>query len=365
MKAAVFDEFGDPDVLQIRQVPRPVPRSRAGAGAGAGGGAGGGAGAGAGAEVLVRVGASALNHLDLWLRRGLPIETTMPHIGGSDIAGTIVPGASAGAWAGNGAGVGVRVVVDPSVSCGTCEWCLAGEEPLCVDYKILGEHLNGGFAEYVVVPAANVLEIPDSMSFEEAAAAPLVYLTAWRGLISRGRLKSGQSVLITGASGGVATAAIQIAKMIGARVYAVTRGEHVERVSALGADVVYDREAGAFAKQLWADTGKRGVDVVFDSTGEALWAQNVRSLARGGRLVVYGATAGPAAQIDLRVVFWKQIEIVGTTMANRQEFGEVMKQVFSGALKPVIDSVMPLEQIREAHERLERGDAFGKIVIVP
>ena len=351
MKAAVFDEFGGPEVLRIEQVPVPVP--------------------GAG-EVLIRVGASALNHLDLWLRRGLPIDTTMPHIGGSDIAGTLAgagpgPVGGAGFRAGerDGAGVGARVVVDPSVSCGRCEWCLAGEGPLCVEYRILGEHLNGGFAEYVVVPAANLLPIPDSMSFEEAAAAPLVYLTAWRGLITRGRLAAGHSVLVTGGSGGVATAAIQIAKMIGAKVFAVTSTAYVERVRALGADVVYDRDAGDFSKQLWKDTGKRGADVVFDSTGEALWAQNVRSLARGGRLVVYGATTGHAASIDLRAVFWKQIEIIGTTMANREEFREVMTHVFSGALKPVVDRVMPLVQIREAHDLLELGEVFGKIVVVP
>src|SRR5687768_12370719 len=236
MKAAVFDEFGGPEVLRIDRVPVPVP---------------------AAGEVLVRVRASALNHLDLWLRRGLPIETTMPHIGGSDIAGEV---AGAGA-----AKVGVRVVVNPSVSCGKCEWCVRGEEPLCVDYKILGEHLNGGFAEYVAVPAANVLPIPDSMSFEEAAAAPLVYLTAWRGLMTRGRLKPGETVLVTGASGGVATAAIQIAKHAGAKVFAVTSTKHVERVRALGADVVYDRTTAPFSKQLWTDTGKRGVDLILDS----------------------------------------------------------------------------------------------------
>jgi NADPH:quinone reductase-like Zn-dependent oxidoreductase len=343
MKAAVFDEFGGPEVLRIERVPVPVPDP---------------------GEVLVRVRASGLNHLDLWLRRGLPIETTMPHIGGSDIAGEVM-GVGAGAGTGVGVGVGTRVLVNPSVSCGDCEWCDRGEEPLCADYKIIGEHLNGGFAEYVVVPAANLLAIPDSMSFEDAAAAPLVYLTAWRGLMTRGRLKPGETVLVTGASGGVATAAIQIAKYAGAKVLAVTSTTHVERVRALGADVVYDRTNGEFSKQLWTDTGKRGVDVVLDSTGEALWAQNVRSLARGGRLVVYGATTGPKAELDLRVVFWKQIEIIGTTMSNRTEFGEVMTHVFSGALKPVIDTVMPLEQIREAHERLERGDAFGKIVLIP
>lgn len=331
MKAAVFDEFGGPEVLRIENVPKPV--------------------AGAG-EVLIRVRAASLNHLDLWVRRGIPIETTMPHIGGSDIAGEVED-------------TGTRVVVNPSVSCGECEFCRRGDDVLCARYRIIGEHLNGGFAEYVAVPAANLLEIPHGMSFEQAAAAPLVFLTAWRGLVTRGRLGAGERVLITGASGGVASAAVQIAKHVGARVHAVTTTDNVERVRALGADVVYDRTTQDYAKQLWADTGKRGVDVVFDSVGEAQWAQNVRSLARGGRLVVYGATTGYKAELDLRVVFWKQIEVIGTTMANRTEFETVMKLVFAGRLRPVIDRVFALDDIREAHERLEEGAQFGKIVIVP
>lgn len=331
MKAAVFDEFGGPEVLRIENVPKPV--------------------AGAG-EVLIRVRAASLNHLDLWVRRGIPIETTMPHIGGSDIAGEVED-------------TGTRVVVNPSVSCGECEFCRRGDDVLCARYRIIGEHLNGGFAEYVAVPAANLLEIPHGMSFEQAAAAPLVFLTAWRGLVTRGRLGAGERVLITGASGGVASAAVQIAKHVGARVHAVTTTDNVERVRALGADVVYDLTTQDYAKQLWADTGKRGVDVVFDSVGEAQWAQNVRSLARGGRLVVYGATTGYKAELDLRVVFWKQIEVIGTTMANRTEFETVMKLVFAGRLRPVIDRVFALDDIREAHERLEEGAQFGKIVIVP
>jgi NADPH:quinone reductase-like Zn-dependent oxidoreductase len=340
MKAAVFDKFGGPDVLRIDDVPTPEPRA---------------------GEVLVRVRAAALNHLDLWLRRGLPIDTTMPHIGGSDIAGEV---AAVGAGVA-GVKVSARVIVDPSLACGECEWCRVGEESLCTQYKIIGEHVNGGFAEFVAVPASNLFPIPRGYSFELAAAAPLMFLTAWRGLISRGRLKPRQSVLITGASGGVATAAIQIAKHIGARVYALTTAENIERVHELGADVVYDRTVGDFSKQLWGETGKRGVDVIFDSVGEALWPQLVRCVARGGRLVIYGATTGHNAPLDLRLVFWKQIEIIGTTMANRSEFEEVMRLVFTGALKPIIDSVLPLDRIREAHERLERGEQFGKIVLVP
>lgn len=339
MRAAIFDEFGGPEVLRIAEVATPEP--------------------GAG-EVLVRVRAAALNHLDIWVRRGLPIETTMPHIGGSDIAGEV-----AAVGAGVGVEVGTRVVVDPSVGCGRCEWCRAGEVPLCVDYKIIGEHTQGGFAEYVVVPAANLYPIPDDYPFEEAAAAPLVFLTAWRGLISRGRLRAGEDVLVTGASGGVSTAAIQIAKLAGARVFAVTTTENVERVRGLGADVVYDRNEVDFSREIWRDTGKRGVDLILDSVGSATWKQNLRAVARGGRLVVYGATTGPIGETDLRVVFWKQAEIIGTTMSNRREFETVMKLVFRGELRPVVDVVWPLDRIREAHERVEAGEQFGKVVLVP
>lgn len=302
-----------------------------------------------------------MNHLDLWVRRGLPIETTMPHIGGSDIAGVVAelgPGV-------HGVEVGTRVVVNPSLWCGRCEWCHAGQESMCVRFRLIGEHTQGGFAEYVAVPATNLYPIPDDCPFEKAAAVPLVFQTAWRGLITQGRLRAGMDVLITGASGGAATAAIQIAKHAGARVFAVTTAENVERVKALGADVVFDRKAVDFSQEIWKATGKRGVDVIFDSVGVATFAQNLRALTRGGRLVVYGATTGPNGAVDLRNLFWKQFEIVGTTMASRSEFEAVMKLVFRGAFEPVIDVVWPLDRVREAHERLERGEQFGKIVLVP
>ena len=340
MKAAIFHEHGDASVLRIEDVPPPVA---------------------APGEVLVRVKAAALNHLDIWTRKGLPMEITMPHIGGSDVAG-VVEDLGDGV---TGVQLGTRVVINPSLSCGQCEWCRAGEAPLCVDYKILGEHTNGGFAELVAVPAMNLFPIPTDFPFEDAAAAPLAYLTAWRALTSRGRLRKGNTVLITGASGGVATAAIQIAKHLQATVYALTTGDNVERVRALGADVVYDRNEGDFSKRIWKDTNKRGVDVVLDSVGEAIWKQCVRALARGGRLVSYGGTTGPKAELDIRVLFWKQIEVLGSTMSNRSEFEEVMRLVFSGALNPVVDTVMKLDDIRAAHERLERGQQFGKIVVKP
>ena len=342
MRAAIFSEFGGPDVVRLADVDRPVP--------------------GAG-EVLIEVRAAAMNHLDLWVRRGLPIETTMPHIGGSDVAGVVVelgPGAEA-----EGARVGQRVVVDPSIACGECEWCRRGEEPLCVTYRILGEHTQGGFAELVLAPARNLYVIPDDYPFERAAAAPLAFLTAWRALASKGRVGRGDRVLVTGASGGVATAGIQIAKLLGATVYATTSTAHVERVRALGADVVYDRLAGDYSRELWRDTEKRGVDVVLDSVGSVAWASHVRALGRGGRIVVYGATTGHEARLDLRQVFWKQLEVLGSTMANRDEFRQAMEHVFAGRLAPVVDSVLPLERARGAHERLEAGQAFGKIVLTP
>ncbi|HEV2735539.1 MAG TPA: zinc-binding dehydrogenase, partial [Longimicrobiaceae bacterium] len=300
--------------------------------------------------------------LDLWVRRGIPIETTMPHVGGSDVAGTVEE-------LGEGVGrvaVGERVVVNPSLSCGHCEWCAAGEVPLCPEYRILGEHTDGGFTEFVAVPAASVCPIPDGLSFEAAAALPISYMTAWRAVVGRGRVRPGEDVLVLGASGGTASAAVQIAKLAGARVFAVTSGaENVARVRALGADVVYDRDRVDFSRQVFQDTGKRGVDVVVENVGEATWKGSVRALARGGRLVCYGATTGPRGDIDLRVLFWKQVEIIGTTMASRPEFEAMLRAVFRGDLVPVIDSVMPLDRAREAHERLEAGGQFGKIILVP
>jgi NADPH:quinone reductase-like Zn-dependent oxidoreductase len=312
-------------------------------------------------EVRLRVAASAMNHLDLWVRRGLPIETPMPHIGGSDVAGVVDV-------VGDGvAGVepGGRYVVDPSLSCGACPWCRRGEAPLCDEYRILGEHTQGGFAEYVVVPAANLFPVPAGYPMEQAAAAPLVFLTAWRALMTRGRLQAGETVLVTGASGGVATAAIRIAKHVGARVLAVTTGANVDRVRAIGADVVYDREQVDYGREVWSDTDKRGVELILDSVGAATWRHNVRAAARFGRIVVYGATTGPKLETDGRVLFWKQLDILGSTMSNRREFEDVMGLVFSGALEPVVDVVLPLEQARAAHERLEAGAQFGKVILVP
>ena len=340
MKAAVFHANGGPEVLRIEE----IPDSRPGPG-----------------HVRIRVKAAALNHLDLFVRRGLPIQLALPHIGGAVMAGEVdVVADDVTAWS-----PGERVVVNPSLGCGRCDACLLGDEPLCPDFRIIGEHVHGGFAEYAVVLAANLYQVPESCSWERAAAAPLTFQTAWRGLVNRGRLRAGDTVLVTGASGGVATAAIAIARHIGAVVYAITSSDYVDRVRALGVAEVFDRNQPDHRREMWDRTGRRGVDVVFDAVGQATWMDNVRALGRGGRMVVYGATSGPHASTDVRYLFWKQIDVLGTTMANRREFEAVMDLVFRGALEPVIDVVWPLERIRAAHERLERGEQFGKIVVVP
>lgn len=341
MRAALFTEFGGPERVHIAEVPRPTPGP---------------------GEVLVKVEAVGMNHLDLWVRRGLPIETTMPHIGGSDVAGTVVelgPGSE-------GVEIGERVVVNPSLSCGHCRYCVRCEEPLCLSYRILGEHTNGGMAEFVAVPAANVYRIPEGYSSIDAAGLPISYQTAWRALVGRAKLRPGEDVLVLGASGGTAIAAIQIALLSGARVFAVTSGEeNVERVRALGAHTVYDRTQVDFSREVYRDTQKRGVDVVVENVGQATWQGSVRALARGGRLVTYGATTGHEAQLDLRVLFWKQIQIIGTTMASRAEFEDMLRVAWRGELRPVIDEILPLSEASAAHERLENGKHFGKLVLVP
>jgi NADPH:quinone reductase-like Zn-dependent oxidoreductase len=341
MRAAVFSEYGGPEVVEIQDVPVPEPGP---------------------GEVRIRVEAASMNHLDLWVRRGLPIESPMPHIGGADIAGTVDalgPGVI-------GVPEDVPVVVDPSMG---YEWYHVGSRGdrfRAPRLRLLGEHTQGGFAEYAVVPAANLLQRPDGFSAAEAAAAGLVFVTAWHGLITRGRLEAGERVLITGASGGVATAAIQVAKMAGATVYAVTSGtENVRRVEELGADVVYDRTRVDFSREAWADTGKKGVHVVFDAVGELVWPQCLKALGVGGRLVTYGATTGARGSTEIRVVFWKQLSILGSTMGSPGEFRRVMRLVFEGRLAPVIHQVLPLADARKAHELLEGGKVFGKLVLEP
>jgi NADPH:quinone reductase-like Zn-dependent oxidoreductase len=341
MKAAIFSEFGGPDVVRLDEVPTPEPGP---------------------GEVRIQVRASAMNHLDLWIRRGLPIEITMPHIGGSDIAGVVDavgPGVS-------GVSAGTHVVVDPSLDYQWYSGVSSGPTMEEGVFRIIGEHTQGGFAEYCVVPAANLVEVPGDVSFEGAAAASLVGVTAWRALMVRGGLRAGERVLITGASGGVSTMAIQMARMAGARVFAVTRGEeNLRKVQDLGAHVVYDRDRVDWAREVFRDTGKRGVHLVLDSVGEAVWPSCLRALGVGGRLVTIGATTGAAGATEIRLVFWKQLSVLGSTMGSPEDYRRAMGVVFQGHVKPVIYEVLPLSEARRAHEMLEAGEVFGKLVIAP
>jgi len=341
MLAATFREFGDPDVIRIERVVTPTPGP---------------------GEVLIGVRAAAINHLDLWVRRGLPIRTTMPHIGGADVAGVVVECGDAVTDLQPGA----RVVVNPTLFCGGCRSCSRGEESLCVNLRILGEHTDGGFAEFIAVRRSNVYRIPDLVSFESAACLPISYQTAWRAVLSRARVRPGEDVLILGASGATAIAAIQVSLLAGARVHAVTSGaENVARVRSLGAEVVYDRDEVDFSAAAYEATGKRGVDVVIENVGAATWQGSVRALAPGGRLVTFGATTGHQVDLDLRRLFWKQLQIIGSTMASRGEFEAMLQSAWAGRLTPIIDSVFPLSEARAAHERLESGSHFGKVVLVP
>lgn len=342
MKAALFHQHGPIENLEYADVRTPEP--------------------GAG-EVLLRVHATAINHLDLFVREGIPgINLEFPHWGGSDVAGEVAAfGAGVTGWS-----EGDRVVINPSLWCGACEFCVAGEESLCVKFRIIGEHVRGGAAEYIVVPAVNLFRIPDDFPWEQAAAAPLVFLTAWRSVITQGQLRAGQSILILGAGGGVASAAIQIAKLAGATIYAASRDEQKrQRARELGADVVLDSN-GDFGREIWKLTNKRGVDVVLENVGSATWDRSLRSVAKGGRIVVFGATSGPHVQIDLRQIFWKQYAIIGATMSNRHEFNTVMRLVFwERRLHPIVDRVLPLSEMQDAQRALQASEQFGKIVLVP
>jgi len=259
------------------------------------------------------------------------------------------------------------VVVDPSLDYDWYDGQDQGESFPRRPLRLLGEHTQGGFAEYALVPAANLLEVPEHFSMEQAAAAGLVFVTAWHGLMGRAAVRPGERVLITGASGGVSTAAIQVAKLAGAKVYAVTSGSNnVERVRGLGADVVYDRNrVEDFSREIWRDTNKQGVHVAFDAVGEAVWPQCLKALGPRGRLVTYGATTGARGSTEIRVVFWKQLSILGSTMGSPAEFREVMRLVFQGKLKAVIHETLPLAEAARAHELLEGGGVFGKLVLTP
>ena len=342
MKALTISAHGGLDALEYREdVPTPQLRGPR--------------------DVRVRIEAAALNHLDLWVLGGLPgVSITPQWIMGGDGAGVV-----------DAVGEGVttvrpgdRVILNPGVSCRACEYCAAGEHPLCVRFQLLGEHLPGTMAEYVVVPDDNVRPIPADVPADVAAAFPLATVTAWRMVVSRAQVRPDDQVLIWGIGGGVALAALQIAKRIGATVW-VTSGsdEKLERARQFGADHVLNHRTADVPRVIRERTGKRGVDVVVDSVGEATWQRSLQSLGRRGRLVTCGGTSGPAVQTDLRRLFWNQWSILGSTMGNDAEFDAVTAELCAGRLLPPVDSVYLLPDGRRAFERLQSGEQFGKIVI--
>ncbi len=312
-------------------------------------------------DVRVRLRTVALNHLDLFAVGGLPgITITPPWVLGADGCGDVD---QVGAAVKNVA-IGDRVVINPGISCRSCEYCLRGEHPLCLTYGILGEHHPGSFAEYVVVPAANVRRIPASVPDDVAAAFTLAHLTAWRMCVTRARVEAGETVLIWGIGGGVAQAALGICKARGARVIVTSSSaEKLARAKALGADECLDHSSVDVGRAVRDLTGKRGADVVLDSVGEKTWARSLQSLGRGGRLVSCGGTSGPTLTTDVRRLFWYQWSILGSTMGNDAEFEAIVAELAAGRLKPTVDVVMPLAEGRAAFARMEAGAQFGKIVL--
>jgi NADPH:quinone reductase-like Zn-dependent oxidoreductase len=346
MRAAFFRRHGEADVMEVGEAPTPEPGP---------------------GEVQVQVRAVALNHIDLWMRRGLPaLKIALPHISGGDAVGTIA------AWGAGVAGLreGDPVLVNPGLSCGRCARCWGGQDNLCADFRMLGEHTDGAMAERVVVPVANLVPVPAACladgpdALVALAALPISFITAWHMLVDRAAVRPGETVLVLGAGSGVGVAATQIAKLFGARVIAAASGARkLAGARALGADATVDyvdEELVAAVKRL---TDRRGADIVVEHTGAATFAKSVVSCARGGRIVTCGATAGHEAVLNLRHVFWRQLSILGSTLAPKARLFDILDRVANRQLRPVVDRTLPLESIVQAHLALESRDVFGKIVL--
>ena len=342
MKATIFRQHGGPEVLEYTDVPDPVMGD---------------------GDILVRVKACSINHLDLWIRQGIPAyRIHLPHICGCDVAGVVERlGCSVAQVA-----VGDRVVLAPGLSCGRCAWCRHGEDNLCATYGIRGAATDGGYAEYICARASDALPIPQAMSFETAAAFPLVFLTAWHMLIGRAKLQAGETVLVQAGGSGTGHAAIQIAKHLGATVYTTVGSDaKLIRAKALGADETINYTRESVEEFVKSATDGRGVDVVFEHPGPQTWEGSVRALAKGGRLVTCGATTGPSVSLDLRYVFSRQLSLLGSMMGTRAELEAVLRLIAEGRLQPVVDAAMPLSQAQAAQERMLARDVFGKLVLVP
>lgn len=340
MKAVRIHEFGGPEVLRYEDVPDPKPRKD---------------------HILVRVRACAMNHLDIWVRKGLP-GIQLPHIPGSDVAGEIV---EVGEYV-TGFKTGQRVLLAPMSFCHHCAKCVAGLQNQCPEFTVLGNRVDGGDCELIGVPAVNVIPIPDGLSFDEAASVPLVFLTAWHMLAGRAGLRVGQTVLILGANSGVGIAAVQVARFFNATVIATAGDEEkMQKARELGAQHVINHYQQKIYEEVRKITAKEGVDVVFEHVGAATWEESVKCLKPAGTLVTCGSTTGPSVGIDLRFVYTRQLSILGSYMGTMGELHEVLKHVFSGRFKPVVDRVFPFREARQAHEYMEKSRMFGKIVLNP
>jgi NADPH:quinone reductase-like Zn-dependent oxidoreductase len=341
MRALTLVANGGPEQLRVQELPKPTILTPN--------------------QVLVRVKTAALNRIDLSIAAGLPgANLVFPHVVGSDGAGLVDQVGDAVRQF----RPGDRVMINPTLSCGECPPCIEGEHSLCSRLRVLGEHCAGAAAEYVVIPAENLAVVPAGMPWPQAAAFSLATLTAWRMLVTRARLQAGETVLIWGIGGGVALAAVQVAKLIGARTIVTSSSDvKLDVARGLGADVALNHRTADVVAEVKQHTGGRGVDVVADSAGEQTWAGSLRALRRGGRLVLCGATTGPMVTVDLRRLFWHQWSILGSTLGNRQEYAEIVRHAGEGRLWPVLDRVVPLSQARSAFERLERGEQVGKLVI--
>ena len=342
MKATIFKEHGGPEVLEYTDVPDPSIRAD---------------------EVLLEVKACALNHLDLFVRKGMPgIEIPLPHILGNDIAGVVREAGELVTWA----NPGDEVMVQPGVSCGHCAACLSGQDNLCREYDILGYRRNGGYAELVAVPGANLIPKPAELSWAEAAALPLVTVTAWHMLVTRANVQPGEDVLVHAAGSGVGSVAIQIAKLRGARVITTaSTDEKLAKARELGADETINYSRDDWPKEVKRLTARRGVDVVVEHTGADTWPGSIAALKNNGRLVTCGATSGYDARTDLRQVFYRHLSLLGSFMGSKAELLEAMKFVAQGKIRAVVDRVLPLSEARQAHELMENRGQFGKIVLEP
>jgi NADPH:quinone reductase-like Zn-dependent oxidoreductase len=340
MRAIRFHEYGGPEVLRYEEVPDPVPRLD---------------------QVLVRVKACAMNHLDLWVRKGTT-KSPLPHIPGSDVAGEVV---EVGKYV-TGLRSGQRVLLAPMTFCNHCPQCAAGRQNMCRGFSVFGNAVDGGDCELIAVPQVSVIPIPDHLSFDQAASVPLVFVTAWHMLTGRARIRPGYTVLVLGGGSGVGTAAIQICKLFNATVITTAGDENkLEKTRALGADYGINHYQQKISDEVGRITNKEGVDIVFEHVGKATWEESLKSLKPGGTLVTCGATTGPEAAIDLRFVYSRQFSILGSYMGTMGELHEVLQHVFSGKLKPVIDRTFPLKDARAAHQRMEKSEMFGKIVLNP